>query len=306
MISAAFICITPLPMYSGKPVSKRREDAALSWVLFHSQNHITVLQKLQAVKTAYILCIFLQKPVNNLIGAAILKLTYAPCIDSKYMMGVLIVMEKAKKNKIYLFLGASLVFAAYMLSLHNNEYNNVQYTGCEVMNKNIAQEVLRLHILANSDADYDQRLKLEVKSAVASAIADDMKNSGIDTKEKAVNYMKTNSEKYISIAKDVIASEGYSYDVTATIGRHWFPVKIYGNALYPEGEYDAYRMLIGSAEGKNWWCVLFPSLCMVDEACHVEDENVMNTKDSDSANSVNGDDNVQFQLGIVEWFKNMW
>lgn len=172
--------------------------------------------------------------------------------------------------------------------------------------EDIAREVLRLHILANSDSDNDQQLKLKVKSAVASAVADDMKNNSVDTKDKALEYMKKNSDRYISLAKDVVASEGYTYDVTATIGRHWFPVKIYGNAIYPEGEYDAYRMLIGSAEGKNWWCVLFPSLCMVDEACHVEDENNTGNIQDPAKQYDAGNNNVQFELGIVEWFKNMW
>lgn len=217
-------------------------------------------------------------------------------------------MKRIKKNKIsFLCVGAALICAAYMLLLHKNESCDATYTGCRIMSEDIAQEVLRLHILANSDSDYDQELKLKVKSVVASAVADDMKNYGIDTKDRAVEFMKENSDRYISLAKDVVESEGYEYGVTATIGKHWFPVKIYGNAIYPEGEYDAYRMLIGSAEGKNWWCVLFPSLCMVDEACHVEDE--QNTTDSVNTNELTNDNesgNIQFELGIVEWFKNMW
>lgn len=231
-----------------------------------------------------------------------------------YMRECFLVM-KNKKNCImnYLCVAICIVCAAYMLSLHNNERGNASYDGYKVMSEDIAREVLRLHILANSDADYDQQLKLKVKSAVASAVANDMKKSGIDTKDSAVEYMKKNSDRYISLAKDVITSEGYDYDVKATIGRHWFPVKIYGNALYPEGEYDAYRMLIGSAEGKNWWCVLFPSLCMVDEACHVEEKNTADnpgnledTNDSAYSAGVIDSDNVQFEFGIVEWFKNMW
>lgn len=201
----------------------------------------------------------------------------------------------------YVCVGIVFLCSISMLSSYNRESDDILSEDYEIMDSDIAQEVLRLHILANSDADYDQQLKLKVKSAVASAVAEDMKKSGIGTKEEAINYMRDNSDRYISIAKDVVVSEGYGYDVTATIGKHWFPVKIYGNALYPEGEYDAYRMLIGSAEGKNWWCVLFPSLCMVDEACYVEEETGLEASKED-----NESDNIQFKLGIVEWFKNMW
>ena len=83
---------------------------------------------------------------------------------------------------------------------------------------------------------------------------------------------------------------------------------MYGDALYPAGEYDAYRMLIGSAKGKNWWCVLFPSLCMVDEACHVEEESMDKDKIQETEEAETGDkaDEVRFGFRIVEWFKDMW
>lgn len=174
-----------------------------------------------------------------------------------------------------------------------------------------SQDVFRLHILANSDADYDQELKLKVKNAVATTVAEDMSALGIDSKSDAMKYMEENSDRYTNLAKTIVSVEGYDYDVTATIGKHWFPIKMYGEALYPAGEYDAYRMLIGSARGKNWWCVLFPSLCMVDEACHVEEEWESNiekdeTEETDEPESGNNTDEVQFGLRIVEWFKDMW
>ena len=132
------------------------------------------------------------------------------------------------------------------------------------------KDVLRLHILANSDADYDQQLKLKVKDAVAAKVAEDMKEAGIEDKQQAADFMEKKNARYIKLAKEVIKKEGFEYDVTATLGKHWFPIKMYGDTIYPEGEYDAYRLLIGSAEGKNWWCVLFPRLC-TDLATSKED-----------------------------------
>ena len=186
------------------------------------------------------------------------------------------------------------------LFLHNNIYEN------NVTKK--SQDVLRLHILANSDADYDQELKHKVKNVVASKVAKDMSAVGIASKNEAMNYMADNSDRYTKLAQKVITEEGYNYSVTATIGKHWFPIKMYGDALYPAGEYDAYRMLIGSAKGKNWWCVLFPSLCMVDEACHVEEESMDKDKIQETEEAETGDkaDEVRFGFRIVEWFKDMW
>lgn len=169
-----------------------------------------------------------------------------------------------------------------------------------------SQDVFRLHILANSDADYDQELKLKVKNVVAAKVAKDMSAVGIDSKKEAMKYMSDNSDRYTELAEKVIWEEGYDYSVTATIGKHWFPIKMYGDALYPAGEYDAYRMLIGSAKGKNWWCVLFPSLCMVDEACHVDEDGSNVTDNNDNSETVTDTDDIQFGFRIVEWFKDMW
>jgi len=180
------------------------------------------------------------------------------------------------------------------------------------------KDVLRLHILANSDADYDQQLKLKVKDAVAAKVAEDMKEAGVEDKQQAADFMEKNNARYIELAKEVIKKEGFEYDVTATLGKHWFPVKMYGETVYPEGEYDAYRLLIGSAEGKNWWCVLFPSLCMVDEAYCVEGES-MRKDSTQSENEMVGDvsigdgeeqneetDDVKIRFKIVEWFESLW
>ena len=166
-------------------------------------------------------------------------------------------------------------------------------TNMEVMSDSVYDEVLRFHVLANSDSDEDQKLKMKVKSVLAGKLAEDMGRAGVDSKDEAWDYVSDNIQYYIDLAQMVIREEGYDYIVTATLGKHWFPVKVYGNCVYPEGEYDAFRILIGEAEGKNWWCVLFPSLCMVDEAYVVPQE-------SDES------ENVKIRFRIVEWIEELW
>lgn len=179
--------------------------------------------------------------------------------------------------------------------------NNTKKDTLVTLDSNIAESVFRFHIIANSDDESDQQLKLKVRDSVAKTVAHDMKNMGIQSKEEAQNYIKNNIDKYTNEARQVIRSEGYSYTAEGSIGKSWFPVKIYGNYIFPEGEYDAFRLSIGKAEGKNWWCVLFPSLCMVDESYQITEGSETDTLQKDCDR-----ENVKFRLRIVEWIQDMW
>ncbi len=120
-------------------------------------------------------------------------------------------------------------------------------------NDRLSRDIVRLHIVANSDSEEDQALKLRIRDRLLQA-ADELKS-----KEDAANMLGL----YEDIARREIASSGFDYDVKAEYGRFYFPTKKYGGLTYPAGEYDAVRLVIGKGEGRNWWCVLFPPLCYV-------------------------------------------
>ena len=107
-----------------------------------------------------------------------------------------------------------------------------------------ANDILRFHIIANSDSEEDQELKMKVKSVVASEVSADMQKEGIASGKQAKEYLRIHSQKYVKLARATIKEEGYNYKVTTTLGRHWFPIRVYGSTVYPEGEYEAYRMVI--------------------------------------------------------------
>lgn len=119
----------------------------------------------------------------------------------------------------------------------------------------ISQKIVRLHVIANSDNDYDQILKLKVRDAI-------LEHSNADFTKKA-DVIK-NLDIYESIATQTVRENGYDYDIDVEYGNFKFPTKHYDNISLPAGNYDAVRIKIGKAEGKNWWCVLFPPLCFVD------------------------------------------
>lgn len=131
----------------------------------------------------------------------------------------------------------------------------------------LAGEVFRFHVLANSDSERDQEIKLAVRDAVIGYMKDDM---GEETSAKAVKeWVKVHLEELEETADEVLADEGVSYRARAEVTSCWFPEKRYGDVTFPEGEYEALRIELGEASGHNWWCVLYPNLCFMDTTCAV-------------------------------------
>ena len=134
----------------------------------------------------------------------------------------------------------------------------------------MSQKVLRFHVLANSDEERDQDLKLKVRDAVGSFMAEQLKNA--DTIEQSRQIVNSNLEEICAQAQNVVEQEGYDYPVSAALVRTDFPEKTYGQYTFPAGNYEALRVVIGEGEGHNWWCVMYPNLCFsgsmyrVDEA----------------------------------------
>ena len=126
--------------------------------------------------------------------------------------------------------------------------------------ENVRGDVLRLHVLANSDSEEDQALKLKVRDALLKT----GKNifDGSVTKENAEEKIEEEKELLIRTAKRVIEENGFDYDVEITVTDEFFTTRTYENVTLPAGKYKAVRVLIGDSAGKNWWCVMFPPLCI--------------------------------------------
>ncbi len=127
----------------------------------------------------------------------------------------------------------------------------------------LARSVIRFHVLANSDSLPDQELKLKVRDRIINEMNSMFDQGGDITSARRV--IADNTDKIAEIAADEIQKNGYSYDVRVSLGKSDFPTKDYGSVVLPAGSYEALKVEIGNAQGKNWWCVLFPPLCFVDE-----------------------------------------
>ncbi|MCI5586894.1 MAG: stage II sporulation protein R [Lachnospiraceae bacterium] len=129
--------------------------------------------------------------------------------------------------------------------------------------KNIASNIIRLHVIANSDSKEDQQLKLKVRDGILDEVKSCVQNAA--SVKQAENAILSQKDRIASSAENIIKSEGYDYKVNIALKDRYFPVKSYGDLVFPAGIYNALCIEIGDANGRNWWCVLFPSLCLVDE-----------------------------------------
>ncbi|SJZ37735.1 stage II sporulation protein R [Selenihalanaerobacter shriftii] len=122
--------------------------------------------------------------------------------------------------------------------------------------------LLRLHVIANSNSLMDQRLKRQVRNGIINQTEGLFKN--IDDIQKARNLIKNNLGYIEKIVETELARQGNNYDVNVKLGNYQFPKRTYGNMTLPAGNYKALRVIIGQGKGENWWCVLFPPFCYID------------------------------------------
>lgn len=131
-------------------------------------------------------------------------------------------------------------------------------------------DIIRFHVIANSDSKDDQQLKYEVKDALVKLLKPCLGHArDVDEARAIIGEMLPAIRE---TAERVISENGYDYPVTASLASSYFPMKVYGDYTFPPGNYEALQVRIGDAEGKNWWCVMFPPLCLVDETYNIVDE----------------------------------
>ena len=175
--------------------------------------------------------------------------------------------------------------------------------------EDVKDTLIRFHVIANSDTDEDQSLKLKVRDEVINYLYPYLKDS--DSIEKSRSILLENENKVKEIANKVITDNGYNYNVKIELSHENFPEKSYGNITLPQGRYEAFRIIIGSGQGKNWWCVMFPPLCFIDVTKgKVEEDKSKETLDSqilsDKKTEETEEDKPVIKFRIVEFFKSIF
>lgn len=173
------------------------------------------------------------------------------------------------------------------------------FTSCltaysDEVSSELSEGIVRLHIVANSDSEEDQNVKLIVRDRVLAEME----------RFEDKNEIPFAIAEFKKIANEVLKENGFDYTATVEYGNFEFPTKYYDNFALPKGNYDAVRIKLGEAEGHNWWCVLFPPLCYVDAATDEADELLRETfgENYDLVKEGEGKLPVKIKFKIAELF----
>ena len=169
----------------------------------------------------------------------------------------------------------------------------------------VKEDVVRLHILANSNSKADQEVKLKVRDALLETNASILSDSV--TKENAKEHFENSKEILLRSAKETLEENRFNYNVKITLQEEYFETRAYGNLTFPAGQYTALKVVLGEGKGKNWWCVMFPPLCIPAADGIETNENTADYLTQSGEKIVNGGDKyiIKFKfLEIYEEFRN--
>jgi len=176
----------------------------------------------------------------------------------------MIMISKIKIRLTILILSLITIISIMTISI-NGEVKKISNAS-----EDYKEKLIRLHVIANSDSEEDQNLKLEVRDAIIDYLQPKLSKSS--SLEESELIIKNEYDEIEKISRDIILRNGYNYNVKVGIDYSEFPTKQYSNVVLPAGEYKALRIIIGEGKGKNWWCVMFPPLCFVDETKGIIDK----------------------------------
>ena len=163
----------------------------------------------------------------------------------------------------------------------------------------VRSDVLRMHVIANSDSDGDQALKLKVRDAVLERGAELF--DGTVTADEAKAKIEPQKAELEAAAREVIEREGYDYPVSVNVVNEYFATRCYGSLTMPAGRYTAVKVVIGEGAGHNWWCVLFPAVCL--SACTKEDLSAY--LDEDEVRLIENGDGYAVRFKAIEIYQKI-
>ena len=197
------------------------------------------------------------------------------------------------KSRIFLWLILVFFTAFCLLSVET-----------KITQQDLAEKTLRLHVVANSDSEEDQAQKLRVRDAVLGKVSD--LTAGCADAKAAGELLRTHLDEIQASALEQLAAEGSDYSVEVSLGREVFQTRYYDTFTLPAGTYPALRVNIGAAQGKNWWCVVFPSLCTAATAELVEEYAEVGGFNSEETNLITGgEEEYRLRFKSFEWLQSL-
>lgn len=212
------------------------------------------------------------------------------------------------KKRICILFSILITILLLTTSIISNEVSKI-----EACTYDYKEKLIRFHVIANSDTTEDQELKLKVRDGVIAYLQPKLENSkSIEESEDIIKHEYDNLEK---ISKNIIYEDGYDYNIDIGLQYSHFPAKQYSNMVLPAGKYKALKIIIGEGKGKNWWCVMFPPLCFVDDQNGVVDaktdkklKEILTPKEYNliMAKNKNEINDLKFKFKLAEVFQGLF
>ena len=198
-----------------------------------------------------------------------------------------------KHKKFILILSIFIIIFIYMIHPY------VESGGKSI--DGFKKDIIRFHIRANSNSKEDQDIKLKIRDEILSSMGD--KFESVDSIEASRQVIVENLDEMKVISQKVLDNEGKDYEVDVSLIQDNFPIRKYGNMIFPQGEYETLLIEIGQAKGQNWWCVMFPPLCFVD----ITHSTALAADDMDALNEYIIDETqpLKFRSIIAEWIEKL-
>ncbi|KAB1434280.1 stage II sporulation protein R [Candidatus Galacturonibacter soehngenii] len=180
-----------------------------------------------------------------------------------------------KKNHIIISLLVVIIGITLTSQVYISKANVSNTYSMQKLQSTLAQKIIRFHVIADNDTDESQQLKMKVKNETLKYMKTLL--TGTEDLSTTRDILENNLENIKNFALDVVEKEGYEYNVSAEFENCYFPIKEYGSLIFPAGYYDALKIKLGKAEGRNWWCVMYPNLCFVEGSYAVVNDEVKET-----------------------------
>lgn len=208
------------------------------------------------------------------------------------------IYERKFGLKDRVFLAAASIFFALYASF------SLTYFGGAC--SKISDSVVRLHILANSDSETDQNIKLAVRDALLKRNTE-LLTAGVNS-ENAESYFEASKEELQRTANRVLKENGFDYGAEIKLCREIYPTRVYGELTFPSGEYTSVKVVLGSGKGHNWWCVMFPPLCVPAAAGEAEEngEELSEYLTDAGESIVTSGEKYKVKFKLLEWFEEIF
>ena len=204
---------------------------------------------------------------------------------------------KEKRDKIFLI----ALIIAYIL------YCAFSITYFSSVSGEIRENVVRLHILADSNSEIDQNVKLKVRDALLEKNTQLLSDKV--TPKNATEYFKNSKDELEQCANEVLKENGLNYKATITLSKEYYTTRVYEDLTFPAGVYTSIKVVLGSGEGKNWWCVMFPPLCVPVADGGIETADNVNLEDylnEDGKRLVSSQGKFKVGFKVIEWYEKLF